>query len=97
MTENQKKCLEQAESYMKKMPLSEAGLKDQLDYKGYDSEEINFALENINADWNENALHKAKDYVDTLPLSDDSLKKQLAYDGFTEEQVAYAFERVFEK
>ena len=95
MTDNQKKCLEQAESYMERLPFSEAGLVDQLEYKGYDKEEISFALENINADWKENALRKAEDYVETLPLSDDTLKNQLAYDGFTEEQIEYAFGKVF--
>ena len=95
MSDTQKQCLDQAKSYLEKIPFSAKGLRGQLDYKGFKEEDIDFALENITADWALNATKKAEDYLATMPLSKNALEQQLDFDGFTKEEIAIAVEKTY--
>ena len=95
MTDTQKQCLDQANSYLEKIPFSKEGLRGQLEYKGYDKSDIDFALDDINADWTANAVKKAEDYLATMPLSQSALEQQLKFDGFTAEEIAIAVEKTY--
>jgi hypothetical protein len=46
-------------------------------------------VDNLNADWNEQAALKAKDYLGYTHFSHSGLVQQLEYDGFTPAQAAY--------
>ena len=48
------------------------------------------AMDNISADWNDNALRKAIDYLDFTSFSDQGLYDQLIYEGFSADQAQYA-------
>ena len=95
MTDTQKQCLDQAKSYLEKIPFSESGLRGQLDYKGYSQADIDFALENLDVDWTANAIKKSEDYLATMPLSKPALEQQLDFDGFTKEDIAIAVEKTY--
>jgi hypothetical protein len=54
-------------------------------------------VDNVDADWNEEALEAAKSYRDTLSMSDDAIRDQLVseYGGqFTQEEADYALENL---
>lgn len=87
-------ALEEATSYLEYIPLSKQGLRAQLEYEGYSDEAIDYALENIETDWNENALNAAKGYLEIIDMTSEELHDQLIYEGFTEEQVQYALDNL---
>ena len=60
-----KSALKKAESYSNIMHMSKAGIYNQLtsEYgEKFSPEAAQYAIDNINADWNANALAKAEDY-----------------------------------
>ncbi|MCV3166198.1 Ltp family lipoprotein, partial [Enterococcus faecium] len=73
---------------------SKDGLYDQLVYEKYTPEQAQYAIDNINADWNENALQAAKDYLDYSAFSKDGLYDQLVYEKYTPEQAQYAIDNL---
>lgn len=95
MTDTQKQCLDQAKSYIEKIPFSEKGLRDQLDYKGFDKADIDFAMGELEVDWIANAIKKSEDYLATMPLSKNALEQQLGFDGFNVEEIAIAVEKTY--
>ena len=68
-------------------------LKDQLEYEGFSSSEIQYALDNCGADWNQQAVISAKQYLDVMSFSRQGLIDQLEYEGFTHEQAVYGVEQ----
>lgn len=95
MTDTQKQCLEQANSYLEKIPFSKKGLKGQLEYKGYTTADIDCVLDSLTIDWVANATKKAEDYLATMPLSQSALELQLDFDGFTKDEIAIAIEKAY--
>ena len=95
VTIGMRNALASAESYLDYMGFSKEGLRDQLEYEGYLSEEINYALENVVVDWNEECVESAKSYLDYMSFSREGLIDQLEYEGFSSEQINYAMERVW--
>ena len=73
---------------------SESGLEDQLDYEGFSSDEIAYAIDNCDADWDEQAAICAQNYLDTMSFSRESLTEQLDYEGFSSSQIDYALSAV---
>ena len=59
---------------------------------GLDSEAAQYAIDNLEADYNANALAKAKTYSDSMHMSSDAIRTQLTSDaeGFTEAEADYA-------
>lgn len=95
VTFGMRNALGSAESYLDCMGFSKEGLKDQLEYEGYTSEEINYAVENVIVNWNEECVESAESYLDCMSFSRQGLIEQLEYEGFTSEQINYAMERVW--
>lgn len=93
-TLGQKNALSKAESYLRYTSFSEPGLRNQLEYEGFSSDEIDYAMANIVVDWNEQAAAKAESYLKYSSFSREGLADQLEYEGFTAEQIEYALEAV---
>ena len=97
--EEYRKALEQAQEYIDTMFLSELGLYRQfnLDYTVHFSDEaIEYAVENVNVDYNEEALEAAISHRGNYAYDGEKLYNQLSgnYDGFTEEQAQYAMDNL---
>ncbi|WP_394262699.1 Ltp family lipoprotein, partial [Trueperella sp.] len=64
---------------------------------GFSTEAADYALENVDVDWNEQALKAAEEYRDVYDVEGDELYDMLIseYDGkFTEEQAQYAMDNL---
>lgn len=97
--EEYKNALATAEEYNEDQPMSKAGLLDQLtskDGEGFTQAAGEYAVNHIQANWNENALKCAKDYEKTEHLSRADVQDQLGSsiddggEGFTQSEVQYA-------
>lgn len=78
-----------AENYLSFMAFSKSGLRRQLEFEGYSSEDALYAVEFIEVDWKEQAKKSAKTYLDTMPFSRSSLITQLEFEGYTTEEAEY--------
>lgn len=87
-------ALQKAESYLRMGGFSKQSLKEQLEFEGFEKSEIEYALKNCDADWNEQCVDKAKSYIKMGGFSKSSLREQLDFEGFTEEQINYALKEV---
>ena len=91
-----KLALEKAQSYSDNMYMSKAGIYNQLTSEYGDKftvEAGQYAIDNVEADWKENALKKAKVFQDTLAMSKTVMYNQLISefgDMFTAEEAQYA-------
>ncbi len=85
----QKNALNKAKSYLAFTAFSEKGLKEQLEFEGFSSDEAQYGVNNCGANWNEQAAKKAKTYLDFSSFSRQGLKEQLEFEGFTNEQAEY--------
>ncbi len=92
------KALSKANEYNNSMPLSKRELFSQLtDYEKFTEEQAQYAVDNITADWKENALKSAKIYKNDMNMSNEEIKGQLTSDAgnkYTEEEANYAIENL---
>ena len=78
------------------MYMSKAGLYDQLtsEYgEKFPAEAAQYAIDNVKADWNKNALEKAKTYQTSMSMSKSAIYDQLISEygeKFTEDEAQYA-------
>ena len=78
------------------MHMSKAGIYDQLTSDSgekFTSEEAQYAIDNVQADWNANALASAKNYQNSMAMSPEAIRDQLSSeygDKFTQEEADYA-------
>jgi len=95
-----KSALRQADVYANTMHMSKAGLLKQLtsEYGGQFSQEAaQYAVDNVKADWNANALAAAKNYQETMAMSPEAIRDQLTSeygDQFTAEEADYAIQHL---
>lgn len=86
-------ALKSAKSYLDMGGFSKESLKSQLEYEGYDANQIQYALNNCGADWKKQALMSAKSYLGcNIGFSKLGLMEQLEYEGFTSDEVQYAID-----
>lgn len=89
-------ALRKAESYLKFTGFSKQGLYDQLtsEYgEEFPPEAAQYAIDNVEADWKEQALKKAISYRDTMSMSKKAIREQLVSEygeKFTAEEADYA-------
>ncbi|WP_228469910.1 Ltp family lipoprotein [Listeria welshimeri] len=89
-------ALIKAQSYSDMMQMSKAGIYDQLtsEYgEKFSPEAAQYAVDNIEADFNINALGKAKDYQETMSMSPEAIRDQLTSEygeKFTPSEANYA-------
>ncbi|UGS28462.1 Ltp family lipoprotein [Microbacterium resistens] len=82
--------------YSSVMYMSKAGLYDQLtsEYgEKFSPEAAQYAVDNVKADWNANALAKAKTYQEQMAMSPEAIRDQLTSEygeKFTQEEADFA-------
>lgn len=87
-------AVEQAKLYIKYTPFSRPGLIKQLMHgAGFTREEANYAVDNCEADWEEQAELSAENYLTFFNIAIDELIDQLEYEGFTREQAVVGAHR----
>lgn len=95
-----KTALKSAESYNRLMHMSKAGLYDQLtsEYgEKYSAEAAQYAVDNLEANWKENALITARNYQDMMNMSPAAIYDQLVSqygEQFTAEEAQYAIDNL---
>jgi hypothetical protein len=96
-----RRALESAESYLAMSGFSKQGLYEQLSSsagEGFTQAEAQYAVDHVDADWNEEAVESARSYLEMSPMSRNALIEQLsssAGEGFTYEQALYAVNKVY--
>lgn len=73
---------------------SKQGLYDQLLFEGHPESDAQYAVDNVSADWNQNALETAINYLDFTSFSDQGLYDQLLFEGYTSNQAQYAIDHL---
>ena len=94
-TAGEKNALGTAKKYLSIMAFSKQGLKDQLEYEGFSDSEADYAVNNVEADWNEQAFKSAQKYLELMEFSLSGLIDQLVYDGFTQEEAEYGANKAY--
>jgi Host cell surface-exposed lipoprotein len=93
--------LQVAQDYIDLQGFSKAGLIDQLSSsagEGFSKADATFAANNVDVDWNAEAVEAAKDYLSFQAFSEQGLIDQLsssAGDQFTPEEAQYAVDKVY--
>jgi Host cell surface-exposed lipoprotein len=101
MTSGQENALQVAQDYIDLQGFSKAGLIDQLSSpagEGFSEADATFAANNVDADWNAEAVEAAEAYLDLGGMSKSALIDQLsssAGDKFTPAQAQYAADKVY--
>lgn len=87
-TVGQENALKSAEDYLAmETGFSDKSLREQLEYEGYESEDIDWVFKNLEVDWKEQCEFSAKSYMESQSFSAAGLREQLSYEGFTDEQI----------
>lgn len=95
-----KAALNKAQDYANTMHMSKKGVYLQLtsDYgEKFTPEAAQYAVDNVKADWNANALIKAKEYQGTMNMSPAKIRDQLTSsygEKFTEAEADYAIQHL---
>lgn len=95
-----KNALYKAKLYNKTFYMSKKALYKQLTSKygeGFSKKAATYAVNHVNANWNQNALRKARDYRKTFHMSKSNIYKQLVSsygEGFTKSQAQYAIKHL---
>jgi len=79
-----------AKDYLDYTSFSKSGLIEQLQYEGFDNVDATYAVEQIQVDWQEQAVLMAEDYMDYSSFSRSGLIEQLEYEGFSNSDANYA-------
>ena len=78
--------------------MSKQGIYNQLtsSIEGFTKEGAQYAIDNIEADWNKNALEKAKTYQTSMNMSSKAIYNQLvsSVEGFTKSEAQYAIDNL---
>ena len=95
-----KAALKKAKTYAESMDMSKAAVYDQLvseHGEKFPEDAAQYAIDNLEIDWKENALKKAKTYVDEMDMSKAAVYDQLVSDygeKFTKEEAQYAVDHL---
>ncbi len=87
-------ALGSAESYLRSWDFSKKRLKEQLEYEGYPTNAVNYALENVYADYMKECLWAAQSYLRSSNFSKQRLIEQLRYEWFIDEEISYAINNI---
>ena len=94
-TVGESNALRSAKNYLRAMPFSKEGLKNQLEFEGYTESEATYGVNNCGANWKEQAVKAAKNYLKTMPFSKQELIDQLEFEGYTNEEAVYGVEQAY--
>lgn len=95
ITRGMKNALRSAKNYLIFMAFSRKGLIEQLEFEGYSNNEAVYAVDNCDADWNEQAVRSAKQYLSSMSFSRQGLIEQLEFEGFTHDEAVYGVDQVY--
>lgn len=84
-----------ANQYLDFTSFSRLGLIDQLMFEDYSPEAAEYAVDQVGADWNEQAAKKAEEYLDFTSFSRQGLVDQLLFEKFTPEQAEYGASQAY--
>ncbi|MBZ5952878.1 Ltp family lipoprotein [Leuconostoc gelidum subsp. gasicomitatum] len=93
-------ALFKAKTYGTTMSMSKDGIYDQLTSEAgekFPTDAAQYAIDNVNVDYNKNALSKAKTYQKDMSMATDAIRDQLtssAGEKFTPEQAEYAIQHL---
>ena len=93
-------ALSKAYDYSDIMYMSKAGIYDQLtsEYgEGFPDDAAQYAIDNIDADWNYQAIQNSKIYDEEIAMSKDAVYNQIKTEygeKFTKEQAQYAVDHL---
>lgn len=94
-------ALRSGQRYLDFTAFSYDGLYNQLtsEYgEGFTPEAAQYAVDNVDVDWNAEAVESAESYLEFMPMSRSELLQQLTSEygeGFTPEQAEYAVNAVY--
>jgi hypothetical protein len=88
---SQENAIRKAQDYLNYTAFSRQGLITQLvTQEQFSTDDATYAVDSLNADWNQQAAKKAKDYLNYTAFSHASLLNQLIEEEeFTPSQAAY--------
>lgn len=93
-------ALKKAQSYGRIFHMSKKGIYEQLtgNVEGFTPEAAQYAVDNLDMDYMENAYQKAKDYFEKMNMSKEGIYNQLtsSAEGFTPEEAQYAVDKLFQ-
>ena len=88
-TAGQANARQSAIDYLNSQAFSRKGLIEQLIYEKFSKADATYAVDAIDADWNEQAALSAQEYLNSQSFSRGGLIDQLIYEGFTKAQATY--------
>lgn len=98
ISSDEKAALEKAKQYSDMMHMSKKRIYTQLtsEFDKFDSKSAQYAIDNVQADWNNNAYEQAKSYQTQMSMSSQAIYDQLIsqFDQFEPEQAKYAVEKL---
>lgn len=74
-----------AGNYISYTAFSKKGLIEQLVYEGFEKSDATYAADNLDVDWQEQAVKMAQNYLNYTAFSKSGLIEQLVYEGFSKE------------
>jgi hypothetical protein len=89
ITRSQENALRAAGNYLDFAAFSRSGLIEQLEFEGYDKADANWAVDELDVDWNEQAAKSAETYLEFSAFSRSGLIDQLEFEGYTTAQATY--------
>lgn len=89
-TIGERNALAKAKAYISSSDFSEEKLRGQLEFEGFTTDEIDYAIDKVPADYNLEASNRAVLYYTTQNLSKQRIMTQLEYEGYTSTEINYA-------
>lgn len=93
-------AIKKAQSYGRIFPMSKKGIYSQLTsgVEGFTPEAAQYAVDNLDMDYMENAYQKAKDSFEKMNMSKEGIYNQLtsSVEGFTPGEAQYAVDKLFQ-
>lgn len=93
-------AIKKAQSYGRIFHMSKKGIYNQLtsEVEGFTPEAAQYAVDNLDMDYMENAYQKAKGYFEKMNMSKEGIYNQLtsSIEGFTPEEAQYAVDKLFQ-
>lgn len=90
-----RQALNKAQSYIDHTSFSENDLRGQLEYHEFSSEAIQYALDNVEVDYQEECIEKAESYLRHMSFSENDLRGQLEYHEFDSEHIEQAIQETY--
>ena len=66
-------------------------------YEGYSSDVAFYVANNLDVNWEEQAVLKVYEYFKIKPFSREEMMGQLEYDGFTPAEISFAINKVYKE